>query len=202
MLAHVRVSALRKVGAGTGTTVPDLVWSPDRSRYSGTVALGTGYDQQACYLARSLEVLGERWTLLIVRDCFLGVRRFTDLRDHLDISRAVLSQRLQQLVDAGVLERADAGAHAEYALTDAGRELWPVVLGLARWGERHVPGDHPARRFVHAGCDADLDDAGRCPRCGTVPDPADVETRPGGESRRTDRVTRALREPHRMLTPI
>ena len=90
------------------------------------MALGTGYDQQACFLARSLEVLGERWTLLIVRDCFFGVRRFTDLRDHLSISRAVLSQRLQQLTEAGVLERDDTGGHAEYALTEA-------VASSGRW---------------------------------------------------------------------
>ena len=167
------------------------------------MALGTGYDQQACFLARSLEVLGERWTLLIVRDCFFGVRRFTDLRDHLDISRAVLSQRLQQLTEAGVLERDDTGGHAEYALTEAGRELWPVVLGLARWGERHAPAAHPARRFVHADCGTDLDDDGGCPHCARTPDPADVVTRPGGPpSDRADRVAVALREPHRMLTPL
>lgn len=167
------------------------------------MALGTGYDQQACYLARAMEVLGERWTLLIVRDCFFGVRRFTDLREHLDISRAVLSQRLQQLTDAGVLERTGEGGHAEYVLTDAGRELWPVVLGLARWGQRHAPAAHPARRFQHEACGTDLDDAGHCPACDLTPEPGAVVTRPGGPpSDRADRVAVALREPHRLLTPL
>ena len=67
--------------------------------------LGTNYDQQDCTLARALEILGERWTMLVLRDCFYGVRRFTHLLEHLDVSRAVLTDRLTGLVEAGVLER-------------------------------------------------------------------------------------------------
>lgn len=169
------------------------------------MALGTGYDQQACYLARALEVVGERWTLLILRDCFYGVRRFSDLRAHLDISRAVLSDRLDTLVDAGVLVRVLDGGHPEYVLTEAGEALWPTIFALSKWGEHYTNGHHPARIFSHAACDTDLDDSGRCPRCGAVPGPHDLMVRPGsGRSRvrRSDAVSKALAKPHRMLTPV
>ena len=142
-------------------------------------------------MARSLEVVGERWTLLILRDLFFGVHRFTDLLGHLDIPRAVLSARLAALVEQGVVERRTDPAGFE--LTAAGRELWPIVHGLIVWGDRHRPVDGGARRlFVHAAC-------------GVAPDPAEVETRPGpgvDPARRDDRVSRALRTPHRLLTPL
>jgi DNA-binding HxlR family transcriptional regulator len=169
------------------------------------VGLGTGYEQQVCYLARALEVVGERWTLLILRDCFYGVRRFSNLRDHLDISRAVLSDRLDTLVDAGVLVRVLDGAHPEYVLTEAGEALWPTIFALSKWGEHYTSGHHPARIFSHADCDTDLDDSGQCPRCRKVPRPHDLVVRPGsGKSwvRRSDAVSKALAKPHRMLTPV
>lgn len=169
------------------------------------MALGTGYDQQGCYLARALEVVGERWTLLVLRDCFYGVRRFTDLREHLDISRAVLIDRLDTLVSAGVLTREDSGGHPEYLLTGAGRALWPAIYALSKWGERYTSGSHPSRIFSHAACDTDIDDLGRCHACGHFPGPDELIVRPGGgpnAMRRNDRVARVLEHPHRMLTPI
>ncbi|GAA1234856.1 helix-turn-helix domain-containing protein [Prauserella halophila] len=169
------------------------------------MALGTGYDQQGCYLARALEVVGERWTLLILRDCFYGVRRFTDLREHLDISRAVLTDRLDTLVANGVLTREGSGGHPEYLLTTAGRALWPTIFALSKWGEQHTTGSHPARLFSHAACDTDIDDAGQCRTCGRIPGPEDLVVRPGpgaNAMRRSDRVARALERPHHMLTPI
>ena len=169
------------------------------------MALGTGYDQQGCFLARALEVVGERWTLLIVRDCFYGVRRFSDLLVHLDISRAVLSSRLDSLVDAGVLTRAPGGHHAEYVLTEAGTALWPAVFALSKWGEQYTNGDHPTRAFSHARCGTDIDDLGQCAACNVVPGPRDLVVRPGrgrNAAKRSDRVARALDRPHRMLTPV
>src|ERR1700677_4655748 len=104
------------------------------------VMLGKSYDLQDCSLARALEVLGERWTLLIVRDAFYGVRRFSDFQNHLDVPRAVLSDRLAGLVEDGVLERRldeeRPGRHV-YELTPAGRDLWPVLHSLLDWGGRH-----------------------------------------------------------------
>ena len=102
------------------------------------MALGTEYAQQDCSLARTLEVVGERWTLLILRDCFLGVRRFADFEAHLDISKAVLTQRLATLVDAGLLETVPRGRRHDYVLTDRGRSLWPVLFTMTQWGEEHL----------------------------------------------------------------
>jgi DNA-binding HxlR family transcriptional regulator len=168
------------------------------------VPLRRDYATQACSLARSLEVIGERWTLLILRDLFMGVHRFSDLHAHLDIPRAVLSTRLDALVEQGIAERRTDGPG--FGLTAAGRELWPIVHGLIVWGDRHRPVDGgPRRLFVHAACGTPLAAAGECASCGVTPDPSDVETRPGpgvDPARRHDRVSRALREPHRLLTPL
>ncbi|WP_285650763.1 helix-turn-helix domain-containing protein [Actinomycetospora sp. NBRC 106375] len=176
--------------------------------------LGRDYDQQECALARALEVVGERWTLLVLRDCFFGVRRFADLRAHLDVPRAVLSDRLATLVDAGILERRPyAPGREEYVLTDTGLDLWPALFTLARWGDQHRVGPaHGRRRFRHADCPdggADLAAGAVCPACGALPGPASLETRPldpddgeGGRPPREDAVSRALRRPHRLLTPL
>lgn len=169
------------------------------------MALGSGYEQQGCFLARALEVVGERWTLLILRDCFYGVRFFSDFLAHLDISRGVLTERLDTLVAAGVLERHPVGRSVEYLLTDAGRALWPTIYGLGIWGEEHLPGNHPGRRYSHAQCGTDIDTAGLCPACGIVPDVADLIVRPApgrNSARRDDPVAQVLRTPHRMLTPV
>ncbi len=161
---------------------------------------------QFCALARAAEIVGERWTLLIVRDLFFGVTRFTDLQAHLDIPRAVLSARLALLVEAGVAERRPyAAGRFEHVLTEAGLELWPVVHGLMQWGERHLVDDGPVRVFAHVACGTRLADDGGCRACGIVPAPADVETRPGGGTpsvRRTDAISVALRRPHRLLEPV
>jgi DNA-binding HxlR family transcriptional regulator len=165
--------------------------------------LGTDYPQQDCGIARALELVGERWTLLVLRDCFLGVRRFSDFQAHLDISRGVLTQRLAALVDAGLLRRVGDG-HASYELTDEALELWPVLHTLARWGDRQTSPRGPRRTFHHAGC-GDLAVDGRCDRCRAVPPVTEVETRrgPGADpSLRDDPVSRALREPHRLLEPL
>src|ERR1700744_2258505 len=104
------------------------------------------YSGQRCSLAKALEVVGERWTLLIVRDAFFGVRRFGDFADHLEIPRAVLSERLTSLVDAGVLERVDGDhGHTEYVLTDKGLALQPVLRTLLAWGDDYYSPKGPRR---------------------------------------------------------
>ena len=115
------------------------------------MALGVDYARQDCSLARALEVVGERWTMLILRDCFLGVRRFSDFAAHLDISKAVLTQRLAALVEAGLLERTGAG-HAEYVVTDRARGLWPALFALAQWGDASYAPHGPRRLFEHEAC--------------------------------------------------
>jgi DNA-binding HxlR family transcriptional regulator len=167
------------------------------------MALGTGYQDQDCSIARALEVVGERWTILILRDCFLGVRRFSDLHAHLDISKAVLTERLNSLVSAGLLQRVGDG-HAEYVLTEAGRAFAPVLISLSQWGRAYAnPTGRPTRILTHT-CGTELDAAGSCRRCGVTPPPEDVISSPehGHSSRRTDPVTERLRDPHRLLEPL
>jgi DNA-binding HxlR family transcriptional regulator len=166
--------------------------------------LGKDYDAQDCSLARALGVLGERWTLLIVRDAFYGVRRFNDFRAHLDVPRAVLSDRLAGLVEDGVLERRPdpgrTGRHT-YELTAAGRDLWPALYALVVWGDRHRYRN--ARTYKHAACGTSLDDRGHCGTCDLTPEPRDILTVPRrGRGTRADPVAVALRKPHRLLDPL
>jgi DNA-binding HxlR family transcriptional regulator len=167
--------------------------------------LGKEYPQQDCALARALEVVGERWTLLIVRDAIYGVRRFSDFQARLDIPRAVLADRLAGLVEQDVMVRRPDPDHAGrsvYELTASGRDLWPVVHAMLVWGDRHRAPNQ--RTFTHAACATRLDDHGYCPTCGLTPPPDDVVMirRPGRGVTRTDPVSVALRAPHRLLDPV
>jgi DNA-binding HxlR family transcriptional regulator len=172
------------------------------------MALGKDYENQDCALARALELLGERWTLLIVRDAFYGVRRYGDFLAHLDVPRAVLAARLQTLVDAKVLERRpyqNAPLRHEYVLTERGRELWPALYALSQWGAEHLSPAGPSRIYTHTECGTRLDRDGTCPSCDTYVDVTDINARPGpaaGHPHRDDPVARALRNPHRMLEPL
>ena len=165
------------------------------------------YTGESCPIARSLEVIGERWTLLIVRDAFYGVRRFGDFHAHLGIPKAVLAERLALLVEEGVLRRdsADTGRD-EYVLTDKGRRLWPTLWSLIAWGnENYVEG--PVRRpFKHAGCGGTIGADAVCARCGVRPEPTDLAVHPPRRPRagkaRDDVVSQALRRPHRLLEPV
>jgi DNA-binding HxlR family transcriptional regulator len=159
--------------------------------------LGKDYEGQECALASTLEVLGERWTLLIVRDAFFGVRRYSDWVARLDIPRAVLSDRLRGLVASGILVKRED----HYELTDAGAELWPALHALIAWGARHR---RPSTNsYRHTACDTELGPGASCPACGVVPPARDVLVVPrstGGG--RTDPVSVAMRAPRRLLEPI
>jgi DNA-binding HxlR family transcriptional regulator len=99
------------------------------------------YEGQNCSIARALEVVGERWTLLIVRDAFLGFRRFDEFQANLGIARNVLTDRLNRLVDEGILERVRYSEHPEryeYRLTQKGRDLNIALAGLRQWGDKYV----------------------------------------------------------------
>jgi DNA-binding HxlR family transcriptional regulator len=164
------------------------------------MALGKDYVGQDCSLARALEVVGERWTLLIVRDAFFGVRRFGHFLTHLDIPRAVLSARLQSLVDAGVMDK-DGN---DYVLTPIGHDLWPVVHTLARWGERNFSDRGPSRLFIHLPCGKRIEADGTCAACGGFVPLEELEMHPGPglNPERDDPISLALRRPHRLLQPI
>ena len=99
------------------------------------------YDGQNCSIARALEIVGERWTLLIVRDCFLGLRRFEEFQQSLGVARNVLTSRLNRLVEEGILERvrySERPARYEYRLTSKGRDLQIALAGLRQWGDRYL----------------------------------------------------------------
>jgi DNA-binding HxlR family transcriptional regulator len=141
------------------------------------------YDTQVCSIARSLEVVGERWSLLLLRSVFLGVHRFDDLLDAVGITRSVLTDRLGRLVDAGVLERVpyqQRPVRYEYRATAKGRELWPVVAQLMRWGDAYYPEPAGAPRLIeHAGCGGRPDDHLLCDRCGEPLEYANTRSRRG-----------------------
>ena len=101
------------------------------------------FEGQNCSVARALEVLGDGWTLLVVREAFFGTRRFADFESHLGVSKNVLSQRLSHLVGRGVLERVDAGQHGtryEYVLTPMGKDLATLLTALRQWADRWIAG--------------------------------------------------------------
>jgi DNA-binding HxlR family transcriptional regulator len=144
--------------------------------------LPSTYDNQNCSIARTLEVMGERWTMLVLREAFLGRRRFDEYAERLGIARNVLSSRLAHLVDHGVLEKVryqQRPARFEYRLTDKGRDLWPVLFALLRYGDRHYAPDGPPMLVTHRGCGGELTDRRVCVRCGAEVQSADVEAHRG-----------------------
>ncbi len=146
------------------------------------------YDGQVCSVARTLEVVGERWTLLIVRDAFLGVRRFEDFQRSLGVARNVLSSRLQLLVEHGLLERRRYQEHPEryeYRLTASGRDLQVTLVALMEWGDRHRS-EQPPRLVGHRGCGGQARAVLVCEDCGEELPPGRVESRPGPGARLSD----------------
>lgn len=129
-----------------------------------------GVMARECSVARSLEVVGERWSLLVLREIFLGVRRFDRIRAATGAPRAVLIRRLDALVEQGVLHRDDyqdqgARTRQEYRLTDAGHELQPALTALMQWGDRHLAGpDGPPLQLVHGDCGEPVRAELRCAR--------------------------------------
>ena len=136
-------------------------------------------------------IVGERWTLLVLRDAFYEIaRRFNDFLAHLDMPRAVLSNRLRSLIERGLLVKVPDAGHSGrwlYELTDEGMALWPALYALRSWGERQS-GRQP-RMFTHDACDTPLDATGRCETCGVLPAPNQIFVSPLGEPRagRADR---------------
>jgi DNA-binding HxlR family transcriptional regulator len=147
----------------------------------------TSYSQMHCSLARSLEVMGDWWTPLILRDVYLGVRRFDDLAEDLGISRNLLSSRLRSLIDDGLVERRryhERPPRDEFVLSEAGRELAPILMALTAWGDRWVaPAQGPPIRFQHQGCGEFFTPQVACSHCGEPITAAEVTTHPGPGAR-------------------
>jgi DNA-binding HxlR family transcriptional regulator len=128
----------------------------------------TDVQPRACPIAGTLDLIGERWSILVLREVFMGVRRYAGIQANTGAPRDVLTKRLRSLEAAGVLERhryQDHPARFEYHLTGAGRALEPVLIGLREWGLRHLQDPPPAPRFLHT-CGADVQTRVVCAECG------------------------------------
>jgi DNA-binding HxlR family transcriptional regulator len=127
--------------------------------------------------------VGERWTLLILRDALRGTRRFGDFAENLGIARNVLQDRLTRLVDEGVMVRVpyqERPLRHEYRLTEKGVDLWPVIISLLKYGDRHLtPEGGPPMLVLHRECGGEIDDRRICQRCGQHLGPRDVRAEPG-----------------------
>jgi DNA-binding HxlR family transcriptional regulator len=138
------------------------------------------YEGQNCSIARALEIVGERWTLLIVRDAFLGLRRFDQFQESLGIARNVLTGRLNRLVEEGILERvrySERPERYEYRLTAKGRELNIALVGLRQWGDKYLSDQPPM--ILRRRADRKPVVAALVPRGADVLSAEDVETVPG-----------------------
>ena len=137
----------------------------------------------ACSVARATSVVGDRWTLLVLRDCFMGIRRFEDFERRLGIARPVLSQRLKKLVAEGVLERVryeERPARYEYRLTAMGRDLYPVIRTLTAWGDKYLMEEQgPPVLTRHRGCGHVVTPVLTCPECGEPVTARDMIAEPG-----------------------
>lgn len=149
--------------------------------------LGNDYKGQTCSVAATLEVVGERWSLLVVRSVMLGVRRFDALQKDLGVARNVLQSRLERLVEHGVLERRLYQEHPprhEYVLTEKGLDLWPTIVALLQWGDRHAPSEGgPPVVLEHRGCGGAIDSHRICERCGERLGPRESVARAGPGAR-------------------
>ncbi|MFD9409267.1 winged helix-turn-helix transcriptional regulator [Streptomyces sp. NPDC059989] len=145
--------------------------------------LARDYETQVCSIARALEVIGERWSLLIVRSVMQGHRRFDALQADLGITRSVLTDRLRRLEGEGVLERRPYQTRPErfdYLLTEKGLALWPALNHLMQWGDRYYPEpDGPPVIVEHVGCGGGPDGHQLCDRCGAPLGPGVITTRSG-----------------------
>jgi DNA-binding HxlR family transcriptional regulator len=136
-----------------------------------------------CSVARTLSVVGDRWTLLILRDAFLGIRRFEQFQADVGLTRHRLADRLAKLVEHGVFERVqyqERPLRFEYRLTAKGRDLYPVVVSLTRWGDRWMADeDGPPVTLHHRRCGRQIVPTLTCPDCGEPIVARDMEARPG-----------------------
>jgi len=124
---------------------------------------------EICSVGRAMDILGERWTFLILRESFYGVRRFSDMQRNLGIARNILSARLQTLVGAGILERRQYQQEPErfeYRLTESGLELYPMFLAMKSWGDKWLGEDDEPVVLHHTLCDHDCDPLMTCDQCG------------------------------------
>src|SRR5262245_63811617 len=138
--------------------------------------------EQRCSIARPAALLGDRWTLVILRQAFNGIKRFEDFQSTLGISRSLLSERLTRLVDAGILRREaykdEVRTRERYRLTEMGLDLYPVLMALREWGDRYMADEGPPVRIRHRDCGGEPTLELRCDRCGEAVGARDAEASP------------------------
>jgi DNA-binding HxlR family transcriptional regulator len=141
------------------------------------------FTDQNCSIASALAIVGERWTLLVMRDVLFGRRRFAEIKRSLGVAPNILSDRLRQLVEHGLLERHpinEGGESFEYVPTAKGRDLSPVLVSLIEWGDEYAtPAAGPPRVAVHVACGHDAHPARQCSHCGEIIERGDLVMRPG-----------------------
>ncbi|MGC2167820.1 MAG: helix-turn-helix domain-containing protein [Acidimicrobiales bacterium] len=140
------------------------------------------FSKMDCSVAQCLEVIGEWWSMLIVRDAFLGVTRFEDFQRRLGISRNILRDRLSTLVDNEVLRRVPYSEHPprdEYKLTQKGRDLWPVLSAMRQWGDQYAAPNGPPIEVVHESCGHSGRAIWSCSWCAAPLGPQNVHAVPG-----------------------
>jgi DNA-binding HxlR family transcriptional regulator len=140
-------------------------------------------DEEQCSVARTVSVIGDRWTLLVLRDCFLRVRRFEDFQARLGVTRHVLADRLRKLVRHGVLRRVPYQTRPrrdEYILTQKGLDLHPIIMAIVHWGDVHMV-DERGRPVLHRHklCGKTFDPVMVCSECGETLSPKAVQVHPG-----------------------
>jgi DNA-binding HxlR family transcriptional regulator len=145
--------------------------------------LGKTYDTQVCSIARALELVGERWSLLILRNAlFAGSTRYGEFQRSLGIATNVLQDRLDGFVEAGIMERRRlterAEAH-EYLLTEKGRDFAPALIALTEWGDKWAAPDGPPILYRHAACGSPVGVGVRCSTCGLLDDASEIQALPG-----------------------
>ena len=147
-------------------TAPVSFWNPrriiDLVRYEDLA-------DEPCSITRPLVVLGDRWTLVILKFAFAGVRRFNGFQAALGISRSRLGDRLDRLVEHGILVKVKAaeGAHEEYRLTEKGHAIYPILMALKDWGDAYMAPDGPPVRYAHRDCTGEAHIRLECDSCGT-----------------------------------
>ncbi len=152
--------------------------------------------EQNCSVARTLAVIGDRWTLMVVRDLFLGVTRFESFRDSLGISRTTLTERLNLLESEGVIQKQayqEKPVRHEYRVTKKGVDLYPVIMTLVGWGDKYYAGDKgPPIVQHHRSCGHDFRGVLHCSECGEELSPFETELRVGDDYPELTRRTRSL----------
>jgi DNA-binding HxlR family transcriptional regulator len=158
--------------------------------------LGRLYESENCSAARALELVGERWSLLILRNAaFAGQTRFSEFERSLGIAPNILASRLESFVATGIMKvrpNAEHKGQNEYVLSEKGREFVPAIVALTSWGDRWAAPDGPPIVYEHETCGGEIEPQLRCSACNEVTTPAAVKVRPGPGFRPKDSDDRAV----------